>query len=544
MTAPPQGVEVDQIEFPAGKVRYYKAGTDGPPIVLLHGGGPDNALLSWRHTIGALAPDHRVYAPDLPGQGGSTEWRGRGNQRTFEEVLRWLLDAWQVPQAILVGLSMGGSIAAGFTLRHPQRVRALALVDSTGVQHRMPHHLLTYLLMRTDLSGRVAAKLLRGNRALVRTALDKVFFADPSSVRDLDAVVEEIGAEARARRSVFADWHADAINRRSMSINHLPQLDRITCPVTVIHGEKDALVPVASAQAVAGAIPGAQLRIMQQAGHWPNRERPTEFNALLREFVNALDTPAPPASATSGPAALGPATAGPQRDASAEAPTQRMKAPSGSQDTAEAETQMLKIGTGSTPASEDDADAAKPDEDTTGKPATDSGSTETADEASGDTKATADAPTRFIKVDSPSKDEDDAPAPADEPQEPDTAEEPETAEHAEVEEDVKAEEDTATEATEDAEEAEAPRKPEPAPEPETTKAAAEPKPEAEPADSDTSRTEPANDTDDATTDTDSASTDAKATPADDETEKPEAAEKATDKPKKTESEGTDGKPVS
>ncbi|GAA2348346.1 alpha/beta hydrolase [Saccharopolyspora halophila] len=294
MTAPPQGVEVDQIEFPAGTIRYYRAGTSGTPVVLLHGGGPDNALLSWRNTIGTLAADHRVFAPDLPGQGGSTAWRGRANQRTFEEVLRWLLDTWQVPQAILVGLSMGGSIAAGFTLRHPQRVRALALVDSTGMQHRMPRHLLTYLLMHTDLSGRVAANLLRRSRALTRTALSRIFFADATKVTDLESIVDEVVAEARVRRSVFADWHGDAIGRRAMNINHLPQLGRVSCPTTVIHGEQDALIPVAAARDTAAAIPNSTLRVLPNSGHWPNRERPAEFNALLREFVNGLgeETPA------------------------------------------------------------------------------------------------------------------------------------------------------------------------------------------------------------------------------------------------------------
>lgn len=424
MTAPPQGVEVDQIEFPAGKVRYYTAGTDGPPIVLLHGGGPDNALLSWRNTIGVLAADHRVYAPDLPGQGGSTEWRGRANQRTFEEVLRWLLDAWQIPQATLVGLSMGGSIAVGFTLRHPQRVRALALVDSTGLQHRMPHHLLTYLLMRTNFSGRVAAKLLRGNRALVRLALNKVFFADSSAVTDLESIVGEVGAEAAARRSVFADWHADAINRRSMTINHLPQLGRISCPVTVIHGEKDALVPVASAHEVAGAIPGAQLRVMPQAGHWPNRERPTEFNALLREFVNALNAPPAPVEGTTG---------APERDESTEAPTQRMKVPAtepaadataskeraktSEGESTEGPTQLMKVGAttstdadGSEESSTKDADEVPADADTAEKDPDDAAAAPTADDGRGDAgsgekKATTDAPTRFIKVGSTPEDE-------------------------------------------------------------------------------------------------------------------------------------------
>ncbi|MEV0704961.1 alpha/beta hydrolase [Saccharopolyspora sp. NPDC050389] len=287
MTAPPQGVEVDQIEFPAGKIRFYRAGSSGPAIVLLHGGGPDNAMLSWRHAIGVLAADHRVFAPDLPGQGGSMPWHGSANQRTFEEVLRWLLDAWRVPDAILVGLSMGGSIAAGFALRNPQRVRGLVLVDSTGMQHKMPHHFLTYALLRTGFAGPLAAKLLRLNRSFARQVLTRGFFAGGQAVPDLESIVDEVVAEAGARGSVFADWHADAVDRRAMRINHLPHLDRIRCPVMVIHGERDAIVPVSAARDAADAIPGASLRVISGAGHWPNREKPNEFNALLREFVNA-----------------------------------------------------------------------------------------------------------------------------------------------------------------------------------------------------------------------------------------------------------------
>ena len=113
MSAPPQGLVTDEIEFTAGKIRFYRAGTSGPAIVLLHGGGPDNALLSWRHAFPVLAADHQVFAPDLPGQGGSMPWRGRANQRTFEEVLRWLLDAWQLPAVTLVGMSMGGTLVLG-----------------------------------------------------------------------------------------------------------------------------------------------------------------------------------------------------------------------------------------------------------------------------------------------------------------------------------------------------------------------------------------------------------------------------------------------
>ena len=128
----------------------------------------------------------------------------------------------------------------------------------------------------TNMAGRGTDIMLGGNAEyLAKADLRKAGFS------------EEVIAEARARGSVFADWHGDAVDRRSMRINHLPHLGQIRCPTTVIHGEKDAIVPVASAHETAAAIPGAALRTIAGAGHWPNREKPNEFNALLREFVNA-----------------------------------------------------------------------------------------------------------------------------------------------------------------------------------------------------------------------------------------------------------------
>ncbi|RCW45255.1 pimeloyl-ACP methyl ester carboxylesterase [Halopolyspora algeriensis] len=286
MTAPPQGVEIEHVEYPAGRIRYYRAGSSGPPVVLLHGGGIDNGLLAWRHTIPALAVDHRVHVPDLPGRGGSVEWTGRADQRNLEEVLRWLLDSWGLEEATLVGLSMGGSIATGFALRHPQRVGGLVLAGSGGLQPRVDKQVLLHLLLRTRFAGPLIARLLPLHRGLSRRYLARGAFGDPHSVPDLEHILDEVRAELRTCGSVFTDWMTDAVGRRSMRVNHLPHLGRIHCPTMLIHGERDAMVPVSAAREAAGAIPGSKLRIVPGAGHWVNRERPNEFNAFLREFVN------------------------------------------------------------------------------------------------------------------------------------------------------------------------------------------------------------------------------------------------------------------
>lgn len=286
MTAPPQGVEVDHVEFPAGRIRFHRAGSSGPAVVLLHGGGLANGMVSWRTTIPVLAEDHRVFVPDLPKQGESTPWHGRANQRNLEEVLRWLLDAWEIKQAVLIGHSVGGSVATGFALRHPGRVHGLVLADSEGLRARVDKHPLRYAVNRAGLPGAVGAKLLGTHRSVARHVLVHTIFTGSQPVTDLESIAEEVRAEARHRSSVLTEWEADALGRRGTTTNHLPHLGQLRCPTMLIHGGKDAVVPLTCSQAAASALPQGRLRVVQDTGHWPNRERPNEFNAYVREFVN------------------------------------------------------------------------------------------------------------------------------------------------------------------------------------------------------------------------------------------------------------------
>ena len=284
MTALPQGVEVDFVEFPAGRVSYLRAGTTGPPVVLLPGAGPDNALLAWRHVIPHLAADHQVFAPDLPGQGGSLPWAGSTGQRTLEEALRWLLETWQLREVTLVGSSTGGSVATGFALRNPNRVRRLALVSATGLQHRLRHHVLVHAAVHTGLTRAPAAAVLRAN-PMTRLMLNRFVFTGGGTIPDLADITREVAAEIRNRRSLTSGWHAEAIAPRHMRVNHLPLLGRLESPVLFIHGEQDALVPVSGAADAATAA-GGQLRTIPGAGHWPSRETPGELTAALQEFAD------------------------------------------------------------------------------------------------------------------------------------------------------------------------------------------------------------------------------------------------------------------
>jgi pimeloyl-ACP methyl ester carboxylesterase len=297
MTTPPSGAEVCHITYPAGTIRFHRVGSHGPAIILLHGGGLDNGMLAWRHTIPALATDHQVYVPDLPGQGGSVPWRGRADQRTCEEVLRWLCDDWGVPGAILVGLGMGGSIATGFALRHPRRVHGLVLVNPEGMRPRFDRHRLGYLTLCSPAIGTLLGKTVGMHRSLVRELVIRSVFSGTHPIPGMESIVDDVHGELRARGSAYTEWQRDAVAWSGMRVNHLPRLPEIQCRTLIVQGADDLVVPPECSKQAAAAIPGATLRVLDGSGHWLPLERPAEFNALLRGFIHehsaASHMPAP-----------------------------------------------------------------------------------------------------------------------------------------------------------------------------------------------------------------------------------------------------------
>lgn len=103
----------------------------GPAILLLHGFHPENSWRVWEHNLEAMAgAGYRVYALDLLGYGGSTG--DRGDHHFQATALLALMDAENLPRAIVGGSSWGGMIALTMALAAPERVERLILVDAAG----------------------------------------------------------------------------------------------------------------------------------------------------------------------------------------------------------------------------------------------------------------------------------------------------------------------------------------------------------------------------------------------------------------------------
>ncbi|WP_435154238.1 alpha/beta fold hydrolase [Haladaptatus sp. DFWS20] len=263
------------------EICYLTAGDpENPPVVLLHGGGLDSAGLSWKHTIEPLADRFRVIAPDLPGYGRSDSPDAPVSMEYYVSVLGRFLDTVAIDTTALVGISMGGGVALGFTLDHLDRVSKLVLVDSYGLGGKVPGGSLGYLFTRLGLTGLVFA-LLRRSRSATAFSLRSVTAGKPD---------EELVSEAFAelRRHGGTAWEAlqqSEVTPAGLRTNYVGKLPDLEVQTLLVHGERDPVVPVSWAVRAGSLIPDAVVRIMPNCGHMPPREKPDQFEALVQSFL-------------------------------------------------------------------------------------------------------------------------------------------------------------------------------------------------------------------------------------------------------------------
>lgn len=265
-------------------VHYYQAGEFGKHVLLLHGGGTDNARLSWELTYPSLSGDHQVLMPDLPGHGGSELSKQSFSVDMLVETIAGLMDGLDIQYASLVGVSMGGAAAIGYTLKHPGRVAKLVLVDSYGLQSHAPWHKLSYLTVRTPYLIPVSWELLRRSRYLTRWTLGYIL-ANPDAINA--ELVEEVYQAMQAENvgRAFYEFQTREVTWDGLRTCYLDQLLEIEQPTLLIHGEKDRLVPLSAAMQAAELLPQARLEVLQNCGHWPQRDHPAAFNRLVADFL-------------------------------------------------------------------------------------------------------------------------------------------------------------------------------------------------------------------------------------------------------------------
>lgn len=270
------------------RIRYLVAGPEDAalqPVVLLHGGGIDEATLSWRETIPALAAAHRVYALDWPGYGESDAPDVEYSIDYYIDVLDGFLDALGLDEPALVGISMGGGIGLGFTLRAPKRVARLVLVDSYGLGGLVPGGYLGYLFVRLPFFSQLTTTLFGRSRRLAALSLRGIVGSSDAVTPDL---VDEVVVASRrpSANRAFRSFQRREVGPSGLRTNYVDRLPELSVPTRFIHGEADPLVPVEWAVRAGTLVPDADVRILPNCGHWSPREQPERIGELLRDFLN------------------------------------------------------------------------------------------------------------------------------------------------------------------------------------------------------------------------------------------------------------------
>lgn len=242
----------------------------GPAVVFIHGLAA--STYSWRHQLEPVLQDgYRVVAFDNRGFGFSDHPDSGYANADYAHLVVALLDSLGIGDAVLVGHSMGGAIAAEVALTAPDRVRGLVLIDPAG------YGPLGARLAGWPLVRDIAVSFI--SRATAAATL-RLCFADPRRLTDAD--VDQYYAplaapQSRAAlRNVLRAFRFDALRGR---------VAQLQAPTLILWGARDRWIPFRAAADLAGDLPRAAFVLVQDAGHNPQEEQPAEVNRQLTAYL-------------------------------------------------------------------------------------------------------------------------------------------------------------------------------------------------------------------------------------------------------------------
>lgn len=256
------------------RTRYLEAG-GGPPLVLLHGTG--GHLEAYARNIRGLSRRFRVIAYDMVGHGLSDKPDRPYTVDFYAEHLVSLLEALGIQKAHLSGESLGGWVAAWAAAFHPERVDRLVLntpgniTSKPEVMARIKELSLKAVREASYETVRQRLEYLFYDKTLVTDELVRVrlaIYTQPAFLRAMENILVLQDPEIRKRYTWSPEW-----------------CGRIGAKTLIIWTDHDPTGTLEEARLLRTWIPGSELEVIEGAGHWPQWEKPEEFNRLHEMFL-------------------------------------------------------------------------------------------------------------------------------------------------------------------------------------------------------------------------------------------------------------------
>lgn len=261
---------------------YSEIGSE-PTLIFIHGAFADLEMFNpqWDYFLGK----NPILGFDLRGHGktGSTKLVSY-TMDNFIEDLNWIMDALDIPSAIVCGVSWGGSIAQGFATKYPERVKGLVLAGSmvsmslTFWEKMQRYVLFPQWLMKLLIRSMRVENFVKLTFKLSDIFIGKDFLSHEGIVSDyLKRTMMCIDSEEYQKI-----WGA------IYKFNGFP-LESISCPTLILNGEYESKKVKHHTQELLKRIPNSSYKVIPGAKHAVNMEKAELFNQVIEEFINDLE---------------------------------------------------------------------------------------------------------------------------------------------------------------------------------------------------------------------------------------------------------------
>ena len=244
---------------------------EGLPVLLGHALGLD--LSMWDGLAARLATTHPVLRYDQRGHGGSAVPAGPYTMDALVDDAARLIREWGRGPVAFVGLSMGGMVGQGLAIRHPELVRALVLANTTS---RYPD------AAQAAWSQRIETVQAQGMAGVADAVVERYLHADYRAAHPHEAQALREQLLRNAPAGYVAACHA------VRSVDWQDRLGAVACPTLVIAGQRDAGATPEMAQAIVERIPGATLKVFDDASHLSVAEQPQQFAQAVDSFLKSV----------------------------------------------------------------------------------------------------------------------------------------------------------------------------------------------------------------------------------------------------------------
>jgi 4,5:9,10-diseco-3-hydroxy-5,9,17-trioxoandrosta-1(10),2-diene-4-oate hydrolase len=257
-------IESKTIKVDGLDVLYYTAG-QGEPLVVIHGGGGD--ARTWLDNMEVLAGRYTVYAPDLPGYGGSEPLDGKYYIPELANFIKRFVECLGLEKFYLMGHSLGGGIALHVALNFPEKIKKLVLIDSLCLGREIAFWVRLFSIPAIIKSvGHVFLGIMKSIKWIAEQLNPAKY------IMSMSTAAMSVGGSI----TTFREQTLVLENR----------LSEVKMPTLVIWGSRDPIVPVLQAYRAALAIPDCKVKVFEKRGHNVHRDELQEFSSLLSRFLD------------------------------------------------------------------------------------------------------------------------------------------------------------------------------------------------------------------------------------------------------------------